>query len=67
MDSFLRDFDPSPPLSHMVENVDALESHMANPTSFLKIFHTNIRSLSKNNDELCPYLGQIGDNLMLLF
>lgn len=61
MDSFLRDFDPSPPLSHMVENVDALESHMANPTSFLKIFHTNIRSLSKNNDELCLYLGQIGE------
>lgn len=58
MDSFIRNYTHSEVETRIVDNVTAYNSEYLNQKDYIRLFHTNIRSVAKNFDELRVFLCQ---------
>lgn len=59
MDPFIRDYDNEPITTKFIHNPEQFNKYMESENSTFQIFHMNIRSISKNIDELCIFLNQL--------
>lgn len=61
MDPFIRDYEVENKQTYEIERVSDFNVFLRRDVRDLKIFHTNIRSINKNVDELYIYLSQLDD------
>lgn len=62
MDTFIREYQNDPVKAQNIKQVTDFNTYLKKGLSDFKIFHTNIRSISKNIDELFIYLNQLRYN-----